>query len=90
MNCKQQTFTYSIRIRGKIPLAWIDVFSDLTIENGEDKCGLFTQLSGEFSDQAALQGVLNHIYNLGLSLIALERLNECQTKENQEISHIHE
>ena len=78
MNSTQNPILYHIRVRGQIPASWIDVFADLHIEKEADACGEVSNLRGVFDDRAALQGVLNNLYTLGLSLISVEAQDECQ------------
>jgi len=63
---------YQIRVHAHLAADWSDWFDGLTIcqePNGE------TILSGSL-DQAALHGVLAKIRDLGLELIAVQRLEE--------------
>jgi hypothetical protein len=69
---------YEIRVRGKIPAAWMDAFADLTCTEQTDACGQVTRLVGEFADPAALQGILNNLTMLGMNLISVECRNDCQ------------
>ncbi len=59
---------YRIRVRGHLDEAWADWFEGLAITNLE---GGEAELSGPLPDQAALQGVLNQIGNLGLTLLSV-------------------
>jgi hypothetical protein len=65
---------YQIRVQGQIDLTWSDRLEGMTIfttkENADD---LVTTLEGELSDQAALAGVLNTIYELHLPVISVQR-----------------
>ncbi len=81
MNPTHDPISYQIRVRGKIPASWIEVFANLRIEKETDACGEVSRLSGVFDDRAALQGVLNNLYTLGLALISVEAQNECQDGE---------
>jgi hypothetical protein len=58
-----------IQIGGHIETDWSDWFLGLKIVPAQDGT---TLLSGTLTDQAALQGVLVRIHNLGLPLIAVE------------------
>jgi len=64
---------YLIRIRGHLDTHWASWFEDLTIlheANGE------SVLTGGMPDQAALFGTLMKIRDLGLTLIAVEPVEE--------------
>jgi hypothetical protein len=64
---------YEIRVKGHLDETWIDWFEGLAISNGEDGDAV---LSGSLPDQAALQGVLNRISSLGLTLISVNAVSE--------------
>jgi hypothetical protein len=63
---------YEIRVKGHLDETWIDWFEGLAISNGEDGDAV---LSGSLPDQAALQGVLNRISSLGLTLISVNAVS---------------
>jgi hypothetical protein len=63
---------YEIRVNCHLGDQWLDWFDGLTVinlPNGE------ATLSGNLADQAALHGILNRIRDLGLTLIAVNRLD---------------
>jgi hypothetical protein len=65
------TETYRIRVKGHLAAHWAEWFDGMTIthlDNGE------TVLEGAVIDQAALHGMLNHIRDLGLPLLAVDRV----------------
>ena len=64
---------YQIRIKGHLDSTLAGWFEDLTITNLEGGDAL---LSGPLPDQAALQGILKRISNLGLTLISVNALSE--------------
>ena len=62
---------YQIRVQGHLDSGWAAWFDGLTIANldrGE------AVLSGYLLDQAALHGVLSKVRDLGLPLLAVQRL----------------
>jgi hypothetical protein len=62
---------YRIRLKGHLADHWTEWFDGLTIthlDNGE------TVLEGPVIDQAALHGMLNKIRDLGLPLLAVDRV----------------
>jgi hypothetical protein len=62
---------YRIRLKGHLAAHWADWFDGMAIahlDNGE------TLIEGPIIDQAALHGMLNHIRDLGLPLLAVDRL----------------
>ena len=64
---------YQIKVKGHLDNALAARFEDLKISKLE---GGEAVLSGHLPDQAALQGVLNRISSLGLTLISVNAVNE--------------
>ncbi len=63
--------TYRIRVKGHLASRWARRFEPMTIvpqPNGD------SLLTGPLVDQAALHGILKRIRDLGLPLIAIERI----------------
>ena len=72
-----QPCNYRICVQGQLDSAWMDYFEGMQIENVcEDGNYKVTFLSGMLVDQAAVQGVLQKLYNLGFALIRAERIEE--------------
>jgi hypothetical protein len=71
---------YEIRIQGHLNNRWSAWFDGLTITTEE---GGETTLSGLICDQAALHGVLAKVRDLGLPLIAVNRIEGCQQSKGQ-------
>ncbi len=66
--------TYQIKVPGHLDKGWSDWDGKVTITVESDEDGLpVTTLTGTF-DQAALQGLLRGLYNLGLPLISVNCL----------------
>ena len=61
---------FEIRVEEQLTDHWSDWFDGLAIQTG---CDGETKLSGLFSDQAALIGVLNKIHALNLTLVSVIR-----------------
>ena len=62
---------YEIRVKGHLEAGWLDWFEGLQIqnlENGE------TSLIGPITDQSAFRGVLDKLWDLGLTLLSLHRI----------------
>ena len=64
---------YQIRIKGQLDSQWTDWFGGLTITLGEDGD---TLLTGPVVDQAALYGLLKKVRDLGLPLLAINRVKQ--------------
>ncbi len=68
--------TYRIGVLGRIPARWCDRLEGMTItERSSDAEPTVTTLLGELSDQAALAGVFNTLYELHLPVLSVERLS---------------
>lgn len=72
---------YQITVRGMIAPGWSGrlegmTINRLTLEDGT----IFTILTGEVTDQAALSGVLNTLYDLQLLLVAVNKLPLADTR----------
>lgn len=70
-NLSQQADTYRILVKESLDRKMIDWFGDLTITPIE-KGG--TMLSGTFPDQPALRGFLEQLWNLNITVITVERI----------------
>jgi hypothetical protein len=57
---------YTIKVRGVVPESWIDWLRDMEILSVASDA---TTLEGWLPDQAALNGVLNTLYQLRLPLL---------------------
>ncbi len=71
---------YQIRIRGHLDHQWSDWFGGMTITPEENGDTLFT---GPVVDQAALHGLLKRVRDLGLPLIAVNRMQPDPTAVNE-------
>ena len=64
---------YHIKVKGHLDDTLASWFDDMVVSNLEEGDAL---LSGPLPDQAALQGVLKRISNLGLTLISVNSVSE--------------
>ena len=65
---------YEIRVQGELDAAWSDWFEGMGVRI--EKRGphpTMTTLSGPVADQSALRGILNKLWDLNLTLIAVRR-----------------
>lgn len=70
-----KSVVYKIRIKGHLGPQWKDWFDGMTItleENGE------TVLTGPVTDQPALHGLLKKVRDLGMNLVAVNRIDSDQ------------
>ena len=68
---------YQIRVEGVLDSHWATWLGNLQIEND----GTQTTMSGSFTDQAALHGVLEKVRDLGLTLNSVHRLDQSGIRE---------
>jgi hypothetical protein len=59
---------YRIVLGGRLSEHFASTFDGMALESGADQ----TVLVGDVRDQAHLYGLLNHLQNLGIELIAVE------------------
>ena len=66
---------YQMTVQGYLDERRSDWFDGMAIEPQVDAEGMrVTRLTGEVVDQAALLGLLRKLYDLGLSLLSIERI----------------
>ena len=72
---------YRIRIAGSVNSSWADELGSMDISRESAANGSpVTVLTGRLVDQAALFGIINHLYGLGFPLLSVEWL-ECKSAE---------
>jgi hypothetical protein len=62
---------YEVRVEGVLDAHWTEWFGGLAIHPEGDE---ITLISGFVVDQAALQGLLTRLHDLGLVLVSVNRL----------------
>ena len=68
---------YRISIWGFLGEDWSDRLGDMTITTSQPTEGsVESTLYGQLTDQSALMGVLNTLYDMGYSLLLVERVSE--------------
>lgn len=73
-NDKDRPAAYQVRVAGWIEPRWATWFEELTINTEhDDENAAITTLSGALPDQAALLGLLQKLYTLGLTLLLVRR-----------------
>ena len=66
---------YQVTVQGYLDERRADWFDGMAIEPQVDAEGMsVTRLTGEVVDQAALHGLLRKLYDLGLSLLSIKRI----------------
>jgi hypothetical protein len=66
---------YEIKVPGRLDESWSEWFDGMTITvESRDDAPAITTLTGVVPDEAALQGLLDRLYSLGLRLLSVIRL----------------
>ncbi len=69
--------TYQIKVQEIIDKSWSDWFDGLTITfENEDENRPLTTLTGPVIDQPALRGILNRIWDLNMTLVSVNRIDD--------------
>jgi hypothetical protein len=71
---------FEIHVKGHLDSSWADWLEGLEIkllDNGE------MVLSGHIVDQAALMGILNRLYNLNLTLLSVNKVDQKNDVKNK-------
>jgi len=63
---------FEIRVEGQLDAEWADWFEGMTLSPEPDG---ITVLSGPIADQAALQGLLRRVGDLGMTLISVNNVS---------------
>jgi hypothetical protein len=67
---------YQIRVPGRFAEGWSEGFGGMVITIEQEGHGASTTtLTGVIADQAELQGLLRQLYNLGLPLLSVNRID---------------
>ena len=68
--------TYQISVQGRIDPAMSDLLGGMTISlDSAEEGSPVTTMVGELSDQSALAGVLNTLYELHMPVLSVKRMN---------------
>jgi hypothetical protein len=73
-----QPWRYQIQVEGRLSERWMLWFEDMEVSTQVGNGSEITTLTGAVVDQAALLGLLQKLYTLGLSLLLVQR------EENQD------
>ncbi|GAB6909725.1 conserved hypothetical protein [Desulfosarcina cetonica] len=77
--------TYRVRISGRLSPHWADYLQGMTfaiVETGDQ--ATVTEIKGRLPDQAALMGILQHLYSFAIPLLSVECLDICNQKGESE------
>lgn len=73
----QLAHNYQIKIFGNFDQGWSRWFNGMVISMEEDSQGnQITSLTGRITDQAKLRGLMNKIWDLNLTVISLNQLED--------------
>ena len=71
---------YQIKIQGSIDPSWSEWFNrmEVSLETGREAAPV-TTFTGPVEDQAALRGILNHLWDLNLTILSVIQLEpQCE------------
>ncbi len=68
-----EAWTYEIEVQGHIGERWAHWFDDMLVTARDEAQSARTTLTGTVTDQAALLGLLQKLYMLGLPLLLVRR-----------------
>jgi hypothetical protein len=71
---RQQRNVYQIVVQGQLDPSWLMWFEGLKLSHVESEVAPVTVIAGTFCDQAALRGVLTKLWDLGLTLISVTKV----------------
>jgi hypothetical protein len=75
-----QSTTYQIQVQGCLPRHWPDFFGQLTASVTDADGEPITTLTGTVADQAALHGILQTLYTLGLPILTVQHIDTSNSK----------
>jgi hypothetical protein len=66
---------YQIKVQGQIDPSWSEWFNEMAV-SAETGCEVapVTTITGPVADQAALRGILNHLWDLNLTILSVIQL----------------
>ena len=66
---------YRIVVQGNIDASWSDWFNGMGVSTATGRGGdCVTAFTGPVEDQATLRGILNHLWDLNLTILAVTRI----------------
>lgn len=71
---RRQKNVYQIVVQGQLDPSWSTWFEGMKLSHVESEVAPVTIIAGTFCDQAALRGVLTKLWDLGLALISVTKL----------------
>ena len=81
-NPPRKAWFYQITVEGKIDASWSDWLDGMrTVSRKEADGTLVTILCGSVSDQAALRGLLNRLWDLNLVLRSVQPIDPVQVTD---------
>ena len=66
---------YQIKVQGQVDPSWSEWFNEMVVssETGHE-ASVVTTFTGPMGDQAALRGILNHLWDLNLTVLSVIQL----------------
>lgn len=79
-NATKESIIYEIKVRGALDGSWSDWFNGMMINYANG----ITTLKGKVKDQSILRGMLTKIWDLNLTLISINQVNESEDQSASE------
>jgi len=73
--------TYQIVVQGQIDQTWSDCLEGMLCQMRVEADAPVSTLEGKLSDQAALAGVLNTLYEMHLTVLMVKRMENSEVAE---------
>ena len=71
----QGSATYQITVNGKVDTKFMNRLNDLSVSHSKTDDLIFTTLTGKIHDQAALNGLLNILYDNQYAVLSITRID---------------
>lgn len=79
-----QPISYEILVQGYLSPTSADYLGGVAVSTSGGRDSTVTTLSGQAADRAALMGLLNSLYDLGLTLLSVECQPEVREEDAQD------
>jgi hypothetical protein len=77
ISCEEKPAEYRIVVEGKLDGRWSEWLGDMAVAWATGSGGTrVTTLTGTVTDQSALRGILSRIWDLNLTVISVDRIDD--------------
>ena len=72
---------YQIKVEGSVNPSWSDWFNGMEISlDARNSANCVTIFTGRVEDQATLRGILNHLWDLNLTILSVIRIGPDESR----------